>query len=82
MTTYREHLASPAFMVIADGDCDQICGSKEEAYRERKDLLKMGCDKVTVKAFTTWEHAHLYEDMLRGDITAKQYKAKLAVLGA
>lgn len=61
---YHQHLERPAFMVICDGDCDQICGSKAEAQREAKDLKKMGFDKVTVKAFATWAEAHAFEDRL------------------
>lgn len=58
-------LQQPAFMVICDGDCDQICGTKAEATREASDLRKMGLENVKVKAFKTWQEAHAYEDMLR-----------------
>ena len=58
-------LEQPAFMVICDGDCDQICGTKAEAAREASDLRKMGHDGVRVKSFKTWKDAHDYEDMLR-----------------
>ena len=62
---YHEHLQQPAFMVICDGLCDQICGSKAEAMSEARDLRKMGFDEVKVKGFATWEEAHNYEDIIR-----------------
>lgn len=65
--SYSEHMASPAFMVICDGQCDQICGTMAEAKREAKDLRGMGFDSVKVKAFDTWADAHAYEDALRGE---------------
>lgn len=64
--SYTEHMASPAFMVICDGACDQICGTKAEAQREARDLKRMGFEGVKVRAFTTWADAHAYEDKLRG----------------
>lgn len=63
--SYKEHLASPAFMVICDGECDQICGTMDEAKRELKDLKAMGFAKVSIKAFDTWQEAHEHEDWLR-----------------
>ena len=62
--TYAQHIARPAFMVLVDGACDQICGSEAEAKREVRDLKKMDCGKVTMKAFATWADAHAYEDKL------------------
>lgn len=64
--THAQHLASPAFMVIVDGRCDQICGTEGEAKREVRDLKKMDCGKVTMKPFATWAEAHAYEDKLNG----------------
>ena len=66
--SYAEHMASPAFMVICDGQCDQICGTMAEAKREAKDIRAMGFDHVVrVKAFATWADAHADEDKLRGE---------------
>lgn len=62
---YHLHLQTPAFMVLCDGECDQICGTKREALLEAADLRKMGFDSVKVKGFKTWAEAHTYEDMLR-----------------
>lgn len=63
---YHQHLQQPAFMVICDDCCDQICGSKAEAEREKADLIRMGFERrsVKVKSFATWQEAHAYEDQM------------------
>lgn len=62
---YHEHIEQPAFMVICEDECDQICGTKAEAQSEARDLRKMGFENVRVKGFKTWHEAHQYEDELR-----------------
>lgn len=62
--SYTEHLAQPAFVVLCDGEVDQICGSKAEAQREVKDLKKMGFENVKMKAFASWAEAHAFEDKI------------------
>ena len=62
---HHQHLKQPAFMVICDGACDQICSTKREATKEAADLRKMGFEKVQVKSFETWADAHAYEDKLQ-----------------
>jgi hypothetical protein len=62
--THAQHIATPAWMVLVDGAVDQICGSAAEAKREVRDLKKMDCGTVTMKAFATWAEAHAYEDKL------------------
>jgi len=64
---YAQHLASgPCWAVLVDGDIDQVCGTRADALRERKDLIAMDCGKVTVRRFETWADAHAYEDKRRG----------------
>ncbi len=59
------------FMLIADGECDQIVESNIVAQRERKDLIALGCT-VRVRVFQrptlaeAWAAAEAYEDKLRG----------------
>lgn len=62
---HHEHAQQPAFMVICEGQCDQICGTKQEAMREAQDLRQMGFEEVRVKGFKTWQDAHDHEDKLR-----------------
>ena len=64
-TPYHEHIQQPAFMIIIDDLCDEICGSKAEAMSKARDLRRIGFDEVKVKGFATWKEAHNYEDMLR-----------------
>lgn len=64
---HHEFIQQPAFMVICNGECDQICGTKQEAMREAADLRKMGHEEVRVKGFKSWQDAHDYEDKLRGE---------------
>jgi len=44
-------LATPthAYLIIADGDLDQVCETREDARREANDLRMMGCDIVVHK---------------------------------
>jgi hypothetical protein len=57
--------AGPAFMLINDGECDQICGTRAEAEREKRDLKNLGCGNVRIKEFPTWAEAEAFEDKLR-----------------
>ena len=52
---------NPAWMLIADGEIDQICDSEAEAKREAKDLRDLGCE-VKIKHFTSRALAEQYED--------------------
>ena len=38
-----------AYLIIADGTLDQICETKADANREKRDLKAMGC-RVRIKA--------------------------------
>lgn len=53
------------FMVIADGECDQICETRTDANREKNDLTRMGCE-AKVRRFPSWRAAEAYETKLRG----------------
>lgn len=64
--TYLEYQATKAYMLLNDGECDQICGSEKEAKREKKDLISLGCENVKIKKFATWAEAEAFEDKLRG----------------
>ena len=52
------------FMIMADGEPDQIVETREIAKREAKDLRDMGCN-VKVKPFPTWEAAYAFEDKFK-----------------
>lgn len=49
------------YMIIADGELDQVCETEATMKREKRDLQKMGC-VVTVKRFATWEELNAYAD--------------------
>ena len=49
------------YMLITDDGIDQICETKATANKEKRDLVKMGCN-VKIKQFETWEAANAYED--------------------
>lgn len=49
------------YMLIADGEPDQIVETQEIAKREAGELRRLGCN-VRVKPFATWEEAYAYED--------------------
>lgn len=55
-----------AYMVLVEGECDQICGTKREADKEARDLRSMGHGRVVVRHFATWREAEAHEDKLRG----------------
>jgi hypothetical protein len=55
----------PAWVILADGDVDQICYSEREARREKRDLEAMGY-AVKIKAFATVAEAEQFEDKRRG----------------
>lgn len=52
------------YVIIADGTFDQVCESKRDMERERKDLKKMGCT-VKVKPVNSWTEAEAIEDRMR-----------------
>ena len=54
------------FMLLVDGECDQIVETRELAERTKKDLKKLDCGTIKIKEFPTWQEAHAYEDKLRG----------------
>lgn len=37
-----------AFILIVDGSVDQVCETRADAQRERRDLIAMGCTVKTV----------------------------------
>jgi hypothetical protein len=56
----------PVYMLLVEGDCDQIVETKAIANRERRDLIDLGCDNVKIREFPSWEAAEAYESKLRG----------------
>lgn len=55
-----------AYVIMCDGDVDQICYSKREADKEVRDLKKMGFDRVSAKKFDSAWKAEEYADKKRG----------------
>ena len=55
----------PVFVIIADGDIDQMVETQAIANREKRDLEKMGCT-VKIKKFEDWQQAEAFEDKQRG----------------
>lgn len=53
------------YVILCDGDVDQISDCPEATAQEKKDLLDMGFE-VTVKSFHSWEEAEAFEDKKRG----------------
>lgn len=53
------------YVIIADGEIDQIVEGKAIAQREKRDLQRMGCE-VKLKAFEHWDAAHEFESRHRG----------------
>lgn len=59
------------YMILCDGECDQIVDDLLFAKREKADLEKLGCT-VRIRIFRdtnetgAWERAHAYESKLRG----------------
>jgi len=51
------------YVIIADGELDQVCETLLVAQREIHDLRVMGC-KVQVKQFATWNEVNAFEDKL------------------
>lgn len=54
------------YMILVDGDCDQIVETRAIAEREKRDLINMGCGPVRIREFPCWEAAEQYEDKLNG----------------
>ena len=53
------------YVIVADGTFDQVCETKAQANKERRDLEKMGCE-VKVRQCRTWDEVHALEDKLNG----------------
>ena len=51
------------YVIIADGSFDQVCETKAQAEKERRDLVRMGCE-VRVKAVKDWTAAEALEDKM------------------
>jgi len=51
------------YVIIADGSFDQVCETKAQADKEKRDLVKMGCE-VKVKPVADWAAADALEDKL------------------
>lgn len=49
------------YIILVDGDIDQVCETEATAKREVRDLKKMDCGKVTVKKVATWEEVNAFE---------------------
>lgn len=53
--------AMGGFVVIADGEVDQIVETRALANREKRDLERMGC-AVTIKGFASMGDAETWAD--------------------
>ena len=53
------------WVILADGEVDQVVESTKAKQREMRDLRKMGCN-VSVKRFANWADAEAYMDSKRG----------------
>lgn len=53
------------YVLIADGEVDQVCETKRDKDREVRDLRKMGCH-VIAHAFATWDSAQAFIDKKQG----------------
>lgn len=53
------------YCIIADGTFDQVCETKAQADREKRDLERMGCE-VRVRKVADWAAANALEDRLSG----------------
>lgn len=51
------------YVIVADGAFDQVCETKATALKEKRDLVKLGCE-VKIKEFATWAEVDAYEDKL------------------
>lgn len=56
---------APAYVVVADGEVDQIVETVALADRERRDLEAMGC-RVRIKVCASMEAAERYADKPAG----------------
>lgn len=54
------------FVIIADGEFDQVCVTYADAMREKRDLVDLGCE-VSIKRFESWEAVHSFEDTFSED---------------
>lgn len=54
------------YMLITTDGCDQIVATLAEAKREKRDLITMGFEETSIKAFASWAEATAYEDKLSG----------------
>lgn len=48
------------YMMIADGELDQVCETEATMRKEKRDLEKLGC-AVVVKRFESWDELTAYE---------------------
>ncbi|CAB4138773.1 hypothetical protein UFOVP344_45 [uncultured Caudovirales phage] len=55
----------PVFVILADGEIDQMVETQAIANREKRDLEKMGCT-VKIKKFEDWQQAEAFETKKRG----------------
>lgn len=51
------------YVIICDGNFDQVCESAKAMEREKRDLKRMGCT-VKVKPVATWSEANAIEDKM------------------
>lgn len=54
------------FMILTADGVDQIVETKAIALRERRDLIRLGCDPVRIREFPSWAEAEAYQDKLAG----------------
>lgn len=53
------------YVIIADGSFDQVCETKAQAAKEKRDLTRMGCE-VKVKPVKDWAEANAMEARMAG----------------
>jgi hypothetical protein len=51
------------YVVIADGAFDQVCETKAQAEKEKRDLVRMGCE-VRIKPVKDWAKVNALEDKM------------------
>ena len=57
-------MPTTAYLIIADGSLDQICETKADADREKRDLKAMGCN---VRVYScAWDEQDVVIDRVLG----------------
>lgn len=53
---HQQRRLAMLYVIIADGEFDQVCETKAQAAKEKRDLTAMGCT-VRVKLVRSWDEA-------------------------